>query len=75
MKKHEKEQLKCNVKSTQLIARQAIWECQGTLKYYLEDSKNIDTITLENLIRKLNIAEENLRKSMDSINIYITLVN
>jgi len=75
MKKHEKEQLKCNIKSTQLIAGQAIWECLGTLRYHLEDSKNIDTTTIENLIRKLNSAEENLNLSMNFIKTYFTSIN
>lgn len=75
MKKYEKEQLKCNIKSTQLIANQAIWECLSTLRYHLENSKNINTITSEDLFKKLSIAKANLDKSINFINEYFTSIN
>jgi len=66
----EKERFKCCIKSTQLIARQGIDECLGTLNHYLENQKNLDTSATKELIRKLELVENNLDESNNYIKKY-----
>jgi hypothetical protein len=71
MKKHEKGQLECDIKSNQLIAGQAIWECLGALRYKLEHSECIDNTEIERLIRKLTTAQNAIDRNDTSFNAYI----
>jgi hypothetical protein len=71
MKKHEKEQLECDIKSNHLIEGQGLWECTNTLKYKIEHSKNIDNTEIKELLRKLTIVKEAVERDNNSINTYI----
>jgi hypothetical protein len=73
MKKYEKEQLKCDINASHLLAQSAIWESLSVLNYYAERSENANYNRLPDIIRKLNLAKENIDKLKEYVTEYKSL--